>query len=204
VLATDLGSRQVVLNIGENQKVRRGMRFEIFRIRQGGRRARKGFVDVRSVDRETAVCMILEQDIRLGRCPSCGYVARIPEEQNCPYCTGSGQGLHIQRLSASPKMTRIVMNPDDPIVIGDFAQNPLFDSKKALHFAVKGEPLSTQYKTEDFLSSIRWHGGVIDAEIGAGTNVLLSGKWALEDTRRARELGIEILYQFQVFDFLRN
>jgi len=204
VLATDLATRQIVINVGENQGVKRGMRFEVFRVRQGGRRVRKGFVDVRVVDKETATCYILNQDIHLGRCPSCGYTARLPEEELCPYCTGSGQGLHVQRLSASPKMTVIEMNPDDPIIIGDKIQNPFFAPGESLKFAVKGEPLSIQYKNEQLLSAIRWHGGAIEAEIGAGTDVLLAGKWAIEETRRARELGIEILHHYHVFDFLRK
>ena len=204
VLSTDLASGQIVINIGENHGVKRGMRFEVFRVREGGRRSRKAFIDVRVVERETAVCMILDQDINLGRCPSCQYTAQLPEEALCPYSTGSGQGLHVQRLSASPKMTAIKMNENDPIVIGDFVQNPFFAPKKSLHFAVKGEPLSVQFKTEQILAAIRWHGGVVDAEVGAGTDALLAGKWAIEETRRAKELGIQVLHHYLVFDFMRN
>jgi hypothetical protein len=204
VLATDLATRQIVINVGENQGVKRGMRFEVFRVRQGGRRAHKGFIDVRVTEKETSVCTILTRDVNLGRCPSCGYTASTPEEAFCPYCTGSGQGLHVQRLSAPPRMTEITMTPNDPVVVGDLVQNPFFAPNDSLRFAVKGDPLSVQVKNEEILDAIRWHGGAIDAEIGAGTDVLLAGKWATEETRRAKDLGIQILHHYHLFDFLRK
>jgi hypothetical protein len=180
------------------------MRFAVFRIGGGGRRSHKGFIDVRVLERETSTCTILVRDTNLGRCPSCGYIATLPEETFCPYCTGGSQGLHVQRLSASPMMTQIKMNPNDPIVVGDLLRNPLFNPEKRLRFAVKGEALSSRYKEDDVLEAIRWHGGKIDSEIGAGTDVLLRGKWADEESRRARELGLKVLYHFEVFDFLRK
>jgi len=204
VLTVNVETRQAVISIGEEQGVKRGMRFEVFQVRRGGRRAHKGYLVVRSTGRETANCIILEQAVNLGRCPSCGYTARLPEETNCPYCTGSGQGLHIQRLSASPRAAVIGMTPDDPIVAGDLVQNPFLEPGKQLRIAVKGDPLHPSYKTEDLIAAVRWHGGIVDAEVGAGTDILLAGKWATEETRRARELGIRVLHHFEVFDFLRK
>ena len=202
VLNSDIEGRLVVVNIGGQQGVKRGMRFEVFQLRNGGRHFHKGYIDVRSAGRETSSCIIIERSVRLPSCPSCGYVGRYPEQQFCPFCTGGG--ILFQRLHPTPKETTLGMNPTDPIVVGDLVRNPLFDPDRKLRFAVKGDPLHTNYKTEDLMSAIRWHGGMIDPDVGAQTDVLLAGKWATEESRKARELGIQVLHHYELFNFLRK
>ncbi len=202
VLNSDVESRLVVINIGEQQGVKRGMRFEVFQLRGGSRHVHKGYIDVRSVSRETSSCIIIERKIRLPRCPACGYIGTCPEEQFCPSCTGGG--ILFQRLRASPRESSLGMNPHDPILVGDLLRNPLFDPDMELRFAVKGDPLHTSFGTEDLMAAIRWHGGVIDPDVGAQTDVLLAGKWATEESRKARELGIRVLHHYELFNFLRK
>jgi hypothetical protein len=207
VLTVDIESRQAVINVGRRQGIKCGMRFEAFQLRQGSRRVRKGYLVVRSAGRETASCIIVDMAIRLPRCPGDGYTARYPEERFCPFCTGSAGGARVQRLSAIPKETNLGMDPENPIVAGDLIQNPLYESGRELHFAVKGDtesPLSEKWKTEDFIAAIKWHGGLVDADLTAQTDVLLAGKYAMDETRRARELGVRVLRQYEVFDFLRQ
>lgn len=202
VLNSDVESRLVVINIGEQQGVKRGMRFEVFQLRGGSRHVHKGYIDVRSVSRETSSCIIIERKVRLPRCPACGYIGTYPEEQFCPNCTGGG--IIFQRLRASPKESSLGMNPYDPILVGDLVRNPLFDPDKKLRFAVKGDPLHTDFGTEDLMAAIRWHGGVIDPDVGAQTDVLLAGKWATDEFRKARELGIRVLHHYELFSYLRK
>ena len=207
VLTMDIESRQAVINAGKRQGIKCGMRFEVFQFRQGIRRVHKGYLAVRSVGRETASCIILNMAIRLPRCPGGGYTARYPEERFCPYCTGSAGGARVQRLSAIPQEVNLGMDPENPIVAGDLIHNPLYEPGRKLHFAVKGEAessLAREWKTEDFIAAIKWHGGVVDADLTAGTDVLLAGKYAMDATRMARELGIRILRQYEVFNFLRQ
>ena len=207
VLSVDIESRQAVINIGRRQGVKCGMRFEVFRFRQGNRRVRKGYLTVRNTGRETSSCIIVDMAIRLPRCPADGYTARYPEEQFCPYCTGSKGGARVQRLSGAPKETNLGMDQQNPIVAGDLIQNPLYDQNKKLHFAVKGDsedPVSQKWKDQDFIAAIKRHGGVIDADVSAQTDVLLVGKCAMDAVRKARELGIRVLHQYEVFDFLRQ
>ncbi|MHC4250920.1 MAG: BRCT domain-containing protein, partial [Planctomycetota bacterium] len=207
VLTVDIESRQAVINVGRRQGIKCGMRFEAFQFRQGNRRVRKGYLVVRSAGRETANCIIVNMAIRLPRCPGDGYTARYPEERFCPFCTGSAGGARVQRLSAIPKETNLGMDPQNPIVAGDLIQNPLYESGRELHFAVKGDtesPLSDKWKTESFIAAIKWHGGLVDADLTAQTDVLLAGKYAMDETRRARELGVRVLHQYEVFDFLRQ
>lgn len=207
VLTVDIESRHAVINVGRRQGIKPGMRFEVFRLQQGVRRIRKGYLVVRSASRETAGCIIVNMAIRLPRCPTDGYTARYPEEQFCPYDTGSAGGSQVQRLSAIPKATNLGMDPNYPIVAGDLIQNPLYESETKLHFAVKGDPdspLARKWGFEDFIKAIKWHGGLIDADVSAQTDVLLTGKYAMDDTRKARELGVKVLRQYELFDFLRQ
>ena len=207
VLTVDIESRQAVINIGRRQGVKCGMRFEVFRFQQGNRRIRKGYLTVRNTGRETSSCIIVDMAIRLPRCPADGYTARYPEERFCPYCTGSKGGARIQRLSGAPKEANLGMDQKNPIVAGDLVQNPLYDPGKKLHFAVKGEaedPVSRKWKDADFIAAIKRHGGVVDADVSAQTDVLLVGKCAMDAVRKARELGIRVLHQYEVFDFLRQ
>ena len=204
VLISDVESRQVVIDIGEQQGVKRGMYFEVFQLRHGSRRHRKGFIVVRSVKAEEANCIILNKEIRLPRCQGCGYTARLPEEMYCPYWTGSQGGFHVQRLKASPKEAILGMTPDDPIVAGDEIYNPFFNAKRQLHIAVKGDPLYAEYATDYIMAEVRRHGAIVDPEVGAKTDILLSGRWAGEDRKRAQEFGVHVLGQYEVFDFLRK
>ncbi len=204
ILQSDIDSRQAVIDMGGDQGVRRGMRFEVFQLRHGQRRYHKGFVVVRSVRRQTANCIIYSREMKLPRCPGCGYTAELPEEMYCPFCTGREGGFHIQPLRASPKEVVLGMDPDDPIVPGDLIQNPFFDRGGALHIAVKGDPLYPAYSIEDIQVAVRQHGGIVDPEVGSKTDILLAGRWAGEETRKANELGVRILRHFDVFHFLRR
>ncbi|MHC4504918.1 MAG: hypothetical protein ACYTFI_16565, partial [Planctomycetota bacterium] len=176
VIVADISTRQAAINIGQRHGVKANMRFEVFQLRQGGRRVVKGFVIVRDVGRETASCIIMDKAIRLPRCPTGDYTAAQPEELFCPYHAGAGgAGSRAQRLKAIPKEVNMGMKVEDPIVVGDLVGNPFFKPRKRLHFAVKGDPdnpVVREFKTEDFVAAIRWHGGIIDADLGAQTDVL--------------------------------
>ena len=208
VIVADISTRQAAINIGERHGVKANMRFEIFQLRQGGRCMVKGFIIVRDVGRETASCIIMDKAIRLPRCPAGDYTATQPEELFCPYHAGAGgAGSQAQLLKAIPKEVNMGMNLEDPIVVGDLVRNPFFEPDQRLHFAVKGDPdnpVVRQFKTEDFVAAIRWHGGIIDPDLGARTDVLLTGKYAVDDVRKARELGVRVLRQYETFDFLRD
>jgi hypothetical protein len=203
ILTVHLSSRQVVTNIGSQHGVRAGMRFEVFQLRRGGRHVRKGFIVVRSAGRETSNCIIMNKLVNLPRSAASGYTAELAEELFSPYDTGPGGGFEVERLRGSPKEIVMGMNAEDPIVEGDLIRNPLFEPNRQLHFAVKGDPLHHKYGTEEILKAIRWHGGVIDPEINSQTDILLHGKWATEEVRRANQLGVQVMHQSEVFDFIR-
>lgn len=204
VISSSVETRQAVISTGEVHRVKKGMKFEVYQLRQGRQLARKGYLQVRKVDRETSICTILEREEKLPRCPACGFIAVYPEELFCPYCTGGKSGFQVQSLSAAPKIVEMGMDPDDPIVEGDRAYNPFFDPKERLYFALKGDPLSDRYSAETVLATVRWHGAVVEQEVSARTNFLLAGKWASDDIKRARELGVKILHYTDVLEFLRQ
>jgi hypothetical protein len=208
VLTFDIRTGQVEIDIGERHGVRRGMRFEVFQLRQGERRVHKGYIVVRDVAPELSDCQVFDRDVSLPSCPGCGYTGRLPEERFCPYCAGGGSaaGTKFQQLSGLSTKTTLGMKQHEPIIVGDLLHNPLFAPGRKLRIAVKGDqenPVHPDFPFQLFVNAVRRHGNILDEEVGAQTDLLLAGKFAQAHVRKARELGLRILHHSEVFNFLR-
>ncbi len=205
VIESDLDSRLAVIDLGSQVGVKKGFRFEVFLIEQGNRRVHKGYLEVRSLEPETATCSILVHMVQMPRCPICGYVAHNRFEQYCPYCSGGETGFGLQRLSGSPKLVEVGMDRQNPIVAGDYVYNPFFDRDKRLRFAAKGQAVLPEKFARDYvIDLVRWHGGIVEDDVSARTDYLIAGKWASEDVKKARELGVKVLFQFDLFEFFER
>ena len=205
VIESDLDARLAVMDLGSQSGVKKGFRFEVFQIEQGNRRVHKGYLEVRSLGPETATCSILVHMVPMPRCPICGYVADNRFEQFCPFCSGGETNFGLQRLSGSPKLIEVGMNRQNPIVAGDYVYNPFFDREKRLRFAVKGQALLPEKFGRDYvIDLIRWHGAIVEEDVSARTDYLVAGKWASDDVKKARELGVKVLYQFDLFEFFER
>jgi len=205
VIESDLDSKLAVINLGSASGVKKGFRFEVFQIKQGNRRIHKGYLEVRSLEPETALCSILVHRVPMPRCPICGYVALHRFERFCPHCSGGDTGFGLQRLSGSPKWMEVGMNRQDPIVGGDYVYNPFFDRDKSLRYAVKGQALLPEKFGRDYIIDlIGWHGATVEDEVSARSDYLVAGKWASEDVKKARELGVKVLYQFDLYEFFER
>ena len=202
LLKVDEATKLAVINLGASQGVTKGMRFEIFQVKHGNVRIHKGLIEVKTVDEETATATVLYRVVSLPRCPTTGYAASRPEERFSPYDSGGQSGLKVVKLLARPKVVTWGMNPRDPMTAGDLVFNPFFDAKRKLRFCVKGEKI--EYAQEEIIRTIKGHGGVIDDEVTATTDFLVSQRWAQEHVKKARELGVPVLYEFDIFDFLRH
>ena len=202
LLKVEEATKLAIISLGTSQGVRKGMRFEVFQIKEGNRRVHKGLIEVKTVDEETSAATILIRVIQLPRCPTTGYVASRPEERFSPYDSGGQSGLKVVKLLARPKIITVGMNPDDPMAEGDLVYNPFFNAKKKLRFCVKGEKI--EYSQDEIVRTIKEHGGVIDDDVTATTDYLVSQRWSQEHVKKARELGVPVLYEFDIFDFLRH
>lgn len=205
ILKTDYETKIAIIDIGSSNGVKRGYRFEVFQIRAGVHRESKGFLEVKTVNPETSTCIMLERDIDFPRCPVCGYVAHLPEELYCPYCSGGTSGIGVQKLSASPKKVTIGINPDNPIAADDLVWNPLFGGAKGNTIVYKGDPLLPNRFSRHFIEDIiTWYGNGLEKDISAEVDLVVAGKLATDAVDAARELGIPIIYEFELFPFLRR
>ncbi len=203
LLKVDEPTKLAIINVGKAHGVKKGFIFEVFQIKGGNRRVHKGMIEVKTVDEETSAATILVREIRLPRCPNSGYAAMRPEERFSPYDSGGQSGLRVVKLQARPKEVIWGMNPDDPMAEGDLIYSPFFDPGSVLRFTVKGDD-HIAYTPEEIVRSIKWHGGIVDDEVTATTDYLVSQRWAQDPIKKARELGVPILYEFDVFRFLRH
>ena len=44
----------------------------------------------------------------------------------------------------------------------------------------------------------------MEEDVSARTDYLVAGKWASDDVKKARELGVKVLYQFDLFEFFER
>lgn len=200
VVDVDLEQRLVVISLGSAVNVQRGFRFEVFQI-TGGRRVHKGWIEVKATKEEISTCIILDKTVRLPTCPITGYVARQPEERFSPYVTRGVAGDRTQPLTGPAKVVRWGLNVDDPIVRGDLVWNPFFDPVRPLRFTVAGEE-PIKYTAERISAVLERYGAQVDEEMTAITDFLIAQKWSEAPVKLARELGVKVFYEFELFRFL--
>jgi rubrerythrin len=175
------------------------------RERQVVNRISKGFLEVRDVQAETATCTIIERTVELPRCAVCGYTAHDPDEMYCPFCTGGSSGIGVQRLSAKPKKVTFGMNPESPMTKDDFIWNPLFRPDKPMKVLYAGDALiSTRYSRQYITQTISRYGNTAVEEMGADVDLVVAGRLATQSVEAARELGVDLVYEFELFPFLRR
>ncbi len=204
ILTSDPEHNLAVINRGTRHGVKPGMRFEVFQIRRGNTRIHKGYLEVKTSHPEVSSCAILVTEVRLPRCPVCSYTAENPKEKYCPRCTRPGTSQGAQRLSDSPKIVVRGKSLTDPIVKGDMLFNPFFSPNSKRRYAVSGQPLIRRhrdYSVKAIKKSIQFHGNVVEDRLNAKTDVLVALRGG-EDVKRAKELGIVIVYGWQLFRYL--
>lgn len=206
VLESSSETRTAVISIGGRLGVKRGMRFEVYQVRYGNRRVGKGYVEVKSVGPETSTCGIIVREVVLPRCPVCSYTAEQPEEQYCPRCTAPGSPQAYQRLLGSPKVEVTGSSLTDPIVKGDLVYNPLFKLGGGRRFVVAGEGLveGKDYEKANVERVVQSYGGVVEKELGSGTEAVIALRGGKEVVGRAQELGVPIVREFELFRYLEK
>ncbi len=204
LLRIDGATGLAVLDVGRAQGVEKGFIFEVFQIKSG-RRVLKGRVEVRTVGETTSTARVSVEAVRLPRCHASGYTAAEPWERFSPYDSGGAGGLKVARLLGRPKEAVRGMNPDDPMVRGDLIHNPFFDADRPLRVAVQGDDYIV-YSPDEIRAAVRRHGGIVDDEVTAATDCLVSLRWPGDDDppplRKARELGVPVIHEFELFGFL--
>jgi hypothetical protein len=193
-----------VIDIGARHGAQTGMRFEVFQVRRGNHRDSKGYVEIKTVYPEVSSCAILVKEVRLPVCPVCGYTGEEPEETYCPRCTAPGSSQGAQRLNASKIIIR-GKQETDPIVTGDLLYNPLFNPKVKRRYAVVGQPLVDKkaYSREAITKRLEYYGNQVDEKLTPRTDVLIALRGG-EEANRAKQLGVIVVYGWQIFRFLEQ
>jgi hypothetical protein len=206
VLTSDPEHNLAVISLGTRHGAKPGMRFEVFQTRRGNTRVHKGFLEVKTSHPEVSSCAILVKEVRLPRCPVCSYTSPEPRAKYCPRCTRPGTQQGAQRLSDSPKVVIRGKLSTDPIVKGDLLFNPFFSPKKKKRYAVTGQPLIRRHKDYSVAAikkAVQFHGNQVDERLSARTDVLIALRGG-EDVKRAKELGIVIVYGWELFEYLER
>ncbi|MCX7804845.1 MAG: hypothetical protein N3A38_06605 [Planctomycetota bacterium] len=209
VILSDPMRNFAVINIGSSAGVKRGFVFEVYRELGAGQKMVKGYLEVTKTQPSMSECMILERIVHLPRDPLTGYTASSPEELYSPYATkggGKAESERAQPLVGRPKTVVLGQVPMDPIVKGDLIVNPFFDPGRTLTFAIAGQG-GIKYSKSYIERVIKEYGGQIrdisgPDSIGPGIDFLIAQREAKEEVKTATNMGIKVLYEFELFRFL--
>jgi len=204
VIQADVKTGFAAIDLGQRHGVKPGFRFEVVQIDKNNRREHKGWLIVRAVEPEMSTCEIVTKIVRLPVCPITGYVAHEPEERYSPMVTSQGEGQHYQRLNATPKRGTFAPALKNPIVKGDVLYNPLFRPGRSLRFVVTGTPI--HYDREEVEKMLVFYGGTVEETLSTTADFLVTqrGPKAMGDVQKARELGVAVLYEWELLRFLEH
>ncbi|MCX7934986.1 MAG: hypothetical protein N3A66_06975, partial [Planctomycetota bacterium] len=218
IIQVDINNKFVVVDLGRQHRVHRGMRFDVIRWRLN-KWDYMGQIELTKVDSTTSQGVILDAIVQQRICPLCGYVAKEPEEQVCPYCRGGASRDRVVELVKGDVEEKASMRKLDPIVVGDYITNPFYSKERQLRFVVAGEML--RYTPDEIKNQIKKFGGEIQDKVDVDTDYLVLGQipeesavagseeqrkrrdLAVASLKTAKDYGIPIMREVELFEFLR-
>ncbi len=112
----------------------------------------------------------------------------------------------IQVVSVEGQMAtcRVLSENDanDPLIVGDFLHNPVYDPERVRGFAVRGE--FRRFSHTEIGRFVQDSGGRVDQDLSVDTDFLVAGTGAQKDLEQAVKLGVSIISEDQLIDFLRG
>ncbi len=181
----------------------------------------KGMIEVVKVRSNSSDAVILPERYRMPVCPQCGWEAYKYDMRFCPFCFRGDSNNEVQPLDESVKIKlNIAENPFEPIRIGDRLSNPFFSPNRPLIFVLGSEMVKRS--RQEMKTFIEENGGSVVApivllatpeEVRAGVggedvlsyevNYLMPGRGPDAERlgKRARELGIRVMREEEVFEF---
>lgn len=212
VVLADPIKNTICINIGTAHGVRNGFRFECYAMHPGDRKNHKAYLEVRKASPNVSECLILTKPIELPKDPLSDYAAKQPEERYSPYQQSGRAGSLLQGLTAVPKKGRLGMDVMNPIVIGDFVQNPFFDPHKQYTFYIAGDKAIQQgqqksaiaYQWPHIRKIIRLYGGKVVKKVDLSVDFMVAQKNPQDDSNfnTGVTLGIPVMYEWELFRFL--
>lgn len=89
---------------------------------------------------------------------------------------------------------------NDPLVSGDQLHNPVYDPEHVRSFAIRGD--FKRFSRTEIARFIQESGGKVDNELSVNVDFLVAGSHAQTDLDQATKLGMSILSEDQLLDFL--
>ncbi len=172
----------------------------------------KGKLEVQSIHAFWSEGVLLPAKRAMPQCPSCLWEAIEQDMKYCPYCFTGDNNDEIQPLVEAtgelitPGRDRLHpirawrMGPTGPIE-GDYVANPYFTAEEKLTFVFAGDTIRRSLREIKFF--VEENGGVLQDELTLETNFLVAGTGPEADrmVKKARELGVKILREDELYDF---
>ncbi len=111
--------------------------------------------------------------------------------------------VEVVRMDERLATCRVLDEKDrnDPLIDGDLIHNPVWDSDRVRTFAIRGD--FRRFSRGELARFIEEAGGRIDTEPKVGTDFLVAGAAAETWTEAAVKLGVSILSEDQLLDYIR-
>jgi NAD-dependent DNA ligase len=93
------------------------------------------------------------------------------------------------------------LDPNDPLLPGDQLHNPVYDPDKKITFTIRGE--FKRFSSEEMARLITDAGASVDGQLTTGTDYLVAGTNCQKDLELATKLGMTVLSEDQLLDFVR-
>jgi NAD-dependent DNA ligase len=104
-----------------------------------------------------------------------------------------------ERISTARVLSELDGN--DPIIAGDFLHNPVYDPDHVRSFAIRGD--FSHFSASEIARFITESGGKLDQQLSVNVDFLVAGEHAESDLEQATKLGVSIISEEQVLEFLR-
>ncbi|MEK7413130.1 MAG: BRCT domain-containing protein [Planctomycetota bacterium] len=111
--------------------------------------------------------------------------------------------IEVVKLEERLATCRVVQeySANDPFIDGDFIHNPVWDPDRVKSFAIRGD--FKRFSKTEISRFIEEGGGRVDSDLKVGTDYLVAGGAAEQWTDIAVKLGVSILSEDQLIDFIR-
>ncbi len=111
--------------------------------------------------------------------------------------------LQVIRVEDTLSVARVIdeLDLNDPLIAGDHLHNPVYDPEKVLGFAVRGD--FANFSAAELKRFIVESGGRVDADLSVNTDYLVAGDRAGAAVEQAGKVGVVILSEQQLVEFVR-
>jgi len=111
--------------------------------------------------------------------------------------------IQVIKVEDTIATARVVSENDlnDPLLEGDHLHNPVYDPAKVIHFAIAGD--FTEFSKDELARFVTESGGVVDKALSTSTDFLVAGAHADAAAEQAGKLGMVVLSETQLIEFVR-